>query len=302
MGRCTLLAVRLTWRLALVGLGFYGVFAFAGPMLLPTSNPGQCCPNARNYGYNETQWRVWPGDARPERVFPSAVGREIMPKTAGQVPLPLPKATEQPPAKTEAPAGAQPSPTDQVLPEANSPGLKPAPGEELTPVKPEKKEKPAETPLFVPENPILENALPGLGPESATPSKPGGPTTGKQPSPSPGDKGDDSIPAPPSRKKPQPETKSNPTPPDAEKPVSPKATPDAEKPATPKATPDAGASMETHANFPIVRASAAVPIDGGQPLAGKQAGQAVLEAPSRPLTPIRTRRSSVRPLPAASRR
>ena len=197
-------------------------------------------------------------------------------------PLAAAESTEQPPAKTEAPAGALPSPTDQVLPEANAPGLKPAPGEELTPVKPEKKEKPAETPLFVPENPILENALPGLGPESATPSKPGGPTTGKQPSPSPGDKGDDSIPAPPSRKKPQPETKSNPTPPDAEKPVSPKATPDAEKPATPKATPDAGASMETHANFPIVRASAAVPIDGGQPLAGKQAGQAVLEAPISP--------------------
>ena len=268
MGRCTLLVVRLTRRLALVGLWFYGVFAFAGPMLLPTSNPGECCPNAKNYGYFETQWRVWPGDLRPERAFPSAVGREIMPKTPGQVPLPLPKAEAAPP-KTEAPAGAQPLPTDQALPETNAPGPKLTPGTEITPLKPEKGEKPAETPLF-PENPILENALPGLGPESTAPAKPGGPKSGNQPSPSPGAKSGDLVPAPPSGKKPQPEKEINPAPPAAE------------KPAAPRAPPGAGAGVETDANSPILRASAAMPFDGGQATAGNQAGQAVLEAPISP--------------------
>ena len=210
MGRCTSLVMRLTWIAALVALWLNCVFALAEPTLWPPHNPGACCPNARNYGYNETQWRVWPGEGRPERVFPAAVGREIMPPTAGQVPLPLPKA-EAAPSKTESPAGALPSqtPGGQVLPEPAVPSGKPTSDEDLlTPNKllpgmgilPGKPEKPAETPLIVPEKPILEKDLPGLGPETTPPAKPSEPKAGNQPSPSPGGKSDDLVPVRPPRR------------------------------------------------------------------------------------------------------
>ena len=58
---------------------------------------GQCCrPNARNFGYYETQWREWPCDQRPERRFPGAVGNEVIPPPAGQPQAPLPRASALP--------------------------------------------------------------------------------------------------------------------------------------------------------------------------------------------------------------
>ncbi len=300
MGRCTSLVMRLTWIAALVALWLNCVFALAEPTLWPPHNPGACCPNARNYGYNETQWRVWPGEGRPERVFPAAVGREIMPPTAGQVPLPLPKA-EAAPSKTESPAGALPSqtPGGQVLPEPAVPSGKPTSDEDLlTPNKllpgmgilPGKPEKPAETPLNEPEKPSFEKDLPGLGPEATPPAKSSEPKAGSQPAPSPSGKSDDLVPVRP-EKKPHTENESDQPPPETE------------KPASPKAPPPSGAGIETDSNCPIIRTSAVMPFDGGQPLAENRAASAVLEVPVSPApalaAPASTAILSPAPIPPA---
>ena len=286
MGRCTIAVVRLTSRAALVALWLHGVFAFAATTLSPPQNPGECCPNAKNYGYFEGQWRVWPGESRPERVFPTAVGREAMPATPGQEPLPLPKA-EAAPSKSESPAAVLPSepPPEQVLPEPSRPAGKPAaggtlpnpskppPGAEMTPAKPQKAEKPAEMPLIIPEKPILDNIMPGLGPAPTIPSKPDDPKDSKQPSTSLDGKSDELLPVRPPAKKPASEKKSDQPPPDAA------------KPASLKAPPASGAGVETDADCPILRTSAALPLDGvnagGQPMAGR-ASQAVLAVPVSP--------------------
>ncbi|MGO8688558.1 MAG: hypothetical protein ACLQLG_02905 [Thermoguttaceae bacterium] len=160
---------------------------------------GQCCrPNARNFGYYETQWREWPCDQRPERRFPGAVGNEVIPPPAGQPQAPLPRASalpsgpETPGATTEKPGqpgqttlpgeGTQLPGEGTQLPTGGTrlPGeVTPLPGEERPaegPRKPAGKPagKPAESPQPTapkptPKQPGLEGSLPGLEPESPVP-------------------------------------------------------------------------------------------------------------------------------------
>jgi len=123
MGKYLPLGLKITFCACLGVLGPCVVVLFAD---VPSNShySGKCCrPNAKNYGYWETQWREWPCDQRPEKVFPGAVGNEVVPAPAGQVQAPLPKATVLP-TKPETPGGAPESPTTPEQPEGT-----PLPGE-----------------------------------------------------------------------------------------------------------------------------------------------------------------------------
>ena len=169
----------------------------------PTTTP--CIPQAKTFGYFETKWRKWPGQANPEEVFPESVGRERLPTPPGQEEMPLPKATplpNKPPATSDEglpgnllPLGPQPK--DQVPGmEKLGPDILPMPGGTVLPTPdasklpekskdtlfgkaPEKSELPAaKGPLEKSDEPIapsskepaLEGGLPGLSsPEKIVP-------------------------------------------------------------------------------------------------------------------------------------
>ena len=119
-----------------------GIVAFADVPSTSVRHNGCCPPNAKNFGYFDTQWREWPCEQRPESVFPAGVGSEVIPSPAGHVPLPLPKATvlptkpETPGAKPEEqPATGVPAQEGTTLPDDTMrlPGVGPGPGEGTPP-------------------------------------------------------------------------------------------------------------------------------------------------------------------------
>ena len=115
MGKYLPSGLKITLCVCLGVLMSCGIVVFADtlsqtPWMKSPCPCGKCCvPNARNFGYWETQWRTWPGDQRPEKGFPSAIGAEVIATPPGQVQTPLPKATVLPP-KSEAPAPGPESP------------------------------------------------------------------------------------------------------------------------------------------------------------------------------------------------
>jgi YHS domain-containing protein len=178
--------------------GCLGALLACGAMVLadtPSTSlyNGSCCrPNARNWGYYETQWRQWPCDQRPERVFPGSVGTEVVPAPAGQKPKPLPKAapvTTKPETPTPGATPETPGPTPETPSQPGEPSLPGEgmqlpgegmrlPGEEKPAEGPAPKpaEKPAESPrppvpapVPAPKQPAPEGSLPGLQPESPVP-------------------------------------------------------------------------------------------------------------------------------------
>jgi YHS domain-containing protein len=48
----------------------------------------RCAPNWQNYGYNNTQWRQWPGEQRLDIDHPKVIGAEPLPRTKGFEELP----------------------------------------------------------------------------------------------------------------------------------------------------------------------------------------------------------------------
>jgi YHS domain-containing protein len=226
MGKYLPLGLKITLCVCLGVLMSCGIVVFADTLSESpcpcTKGPcAKCCvPNARNFGYWETQWRTWPCDQRPEKSFPSALGAEVISTPPGQVQTPLPKATVLPP-KSEAPGpnpespptpgpqeGMQlpgdqtPLPGDEMHP-SNEPT--PLPGPEIpaegpAPKRSEKPGKSTETPTPAPDKAALEGGFPGLQPESPLP--PATKETPLAPLPSGGnDQGSPSGPARPAPKK-----------------------------------------------------------------------------------------------------
>ncbi len=84
----------------------------------PTCNPtSQCRPNTLGFGYNDTNWRQWPLQARPEERDSKTIGATVIPTPPPTVEQPLPHA-ESVPAKP-------PVSGESILPFQ---GLAPGPG------------------------------------------------------------------------------------------------------------------------------------------------------------------------------
>lgn len=103
------------------------------------------CPVTPNtFGYYETRWRQWPGQARPDQTFPQSLGRERLPTPPGEPTPELPRAQQRlpgetplppsepfeggilPPGGIRIPGGAIPSPGIPGMP--GEPGLPQPPG------------------------------------------------------------------------------------------------------------------------------------------------------------------------------
>ncbi len=62
------------------------------------------CPVTPNtFGYYETRWRQWPGQARPDQTFPQSLGRERLPTPPGEPTPTLPRAQPRLPGNTPLP-------------------------------------------------------------------------------------------------------------------------------------------------------------------------------------------------------
>ncbi len=62
------------------------------------------CPVAPNsFGYYETRWREWPGQARPDKTFPQSLGRERLPTPPGEPTPTLPRAQQRLPGDAPLP-------------------------------------------------------------------------------------------------------------------------------------------------------------------------------------------------------
>lgn len=92
-----------------------------------------CVPAATSFGYFPTLWRTWPGEPRPNKVFPQAVGAEPLATPLGEPAPRLPivdfnKMT--PPDEEPAPAAPSLPPTppspEEVLPPVTPPALPPS--------------------------------------------------------------------------------------------------------------------------------------------------------------------------------
>ncbi len=137
----------------------------------PTCSPkGQCKANTAWFGYNDTNWRQWPLQPRPEEKNPKTVGTHVLPTPPPILQQPLPHA-EGLPAKPPLSGGESVLP---ALPELR-PGATPGPdgnkgGPAVRPNGPGP-EKPAG------QNPpeALPGGLPGLVPEGL--DRPGQPDT-----------------------------------------------------------------------------------------------------------------------------
>jgi YHS domain-containing protein len=179
--------------LVLAGLLFLlaGLMATADevPGVAPCPGGCRCLPNARAYGYFPTRWREWPGEPRPDKVFPQVIGRELLPTPAGTEALPPPKEVIKPEAATPPPPPTPPQgapegvlPRGKELPPVQQP-LQPAPVNPNAPL-PGLPLEP-ETPL--PQNPSMQAPLPGLPLEgtppmpAAPPVQPGLPSLSPQP-------------------------------------------------------------------------------------------------------------------------
>ena len=186
--------VRWVAKVATSGLLWLGLAAHGAAEAAPwcTANAPTvppCIPNAKTFGYFETQWREWPGQAKPELVFPGSVGREILQTPPGQEEVPPPKATPLPSKPPAGGAESNPGPLPPSGPSSKEqepstvplvPDVLPLPGtmelskpetpksKESTPAKPG--EKPLEMPAEKPANPPAGN-LREKSDEPASPSK-----------------------------------------------------------------------------------------------------------------------------------
>lgn len=176
----------LLWLLGAVigGLG-NGPQAQAGPLgnSAPNANgqvaqrpclSADCLPAAARFGYYSTQWRRWPGEVRPDQLFPQAIGRERLP-TPGPEPIPE-------------------FPRQKILPQKPSPPPLPKLPTELPLVPPE--EKPSapsgasSSPLLPPDKPLRieeRSPLESIQPNPLEPMAPSlpGPQTPSEKSPLP---------------------------------------------------------------------------------------------------------------------
>ncbi len=84
----------LAWGLLLLGPGAW--VAAQTPVTVSCPGGCQCIPNAKAFGYFPTRWREWPGELRPDKVFPQVIGRELVPTPPGTVVPPPPKEVVQP--------------------------------------------------------------------------------------------------------------------------------------------------------------------------------------------------------------
>jgi YHS domain-containing protein len=83
---------------------------FSQPYSIPsTCNPeGQCRPNNLTFGYNDTTWRQWPLQPRPEEKNPLTVGAHPIPPPPGYIEKPLPHAEGLPEKPAIQPGGVLP--------------------------------------------------------------------------------------------------------------------------------------------------------------------------------------------------
>jgi YHS domain-containing protein len=109
----------------------------------PTCDPkGQCKINTATFGFNDTNWRTWPGQFRPEATDPKTIGGRRIPTPPPVIEQPLPSA-ENVPSKPPISEGTGPS----ILPPGVLPGT---PGTTTTP-----------NPNSPPANPSTEVPAPG---------------------------------------------------------------------------------------------------------------------------------------------
>lgn len=149
--------------------------SFAGPSVPSATNgslqvgapvrglSGECIPQAGTFGYYESQWRVWPGERRPDRFFPQSIGVEAVPPPAGErIPeLPRQKIAPEKPSLPPLPK----LPTE--LP------LTPPAEEPLLPSQPSKTPLlPSDKPIQIEQRPPLETPQPSPL-EPIVPGKPG---------------------------------------------------------------------------------------------------------------------------------
>ena len=285
MGKYLPLGMKITLCVCLGVLMSCGIVVFADTLSQSpcpcTQGPStKCCvPNARNFGFWETQWRIWPCDQRPERNFPAALGAEVISTPPGAVQTPLPKATVLPP-KSEAPGpnpespptpapqermqlpgegtplpgegttlpgeGTHPPSEGMQLPGPEIPAERPAPKRSEKPGT-EKPGKSTETPTPAPNKAALEGSFPGLQPDSPLP-----PAAKESPlAPLPSGGTDQGVPSGPARPAPK---KENGGP--ALKP---------ESPAVPKAPLPSDSGMLPSQESRVVQISASEPVTESRP-------------------------------------
>src|SRR5208282_5326649 len=82
----------------------------------PTCTPnGPCRANTAGFGYNDTNWRQWPLQPRPEEKNSKTVGAHVIPP-----PPPIP---EQPLPHAEGLPAKPPISGESILPQPGLPGL-----------------------------------------------------------------------------------------------------------------------------------------------------------------------------------
>ncbi len=125
---------------------------------------GPCPVTPSTFGYYETRWREWPGQARPDKTFPQSLGRERLPTPPGEPTPTLPRAQPRLPGDTPLPP-IEPS-EGGILPPGGiripggaipSPGLPGIPGE---PGLPQPPGGPSGLPGLPPLNPPSNGPLP----------------------------------------------------------------------------------------------------------------------------------------------
>ncbi len=162
-------AVGLGLSTLVLGLLTLGNAAWAGPCLRHPHGPcgcKPCIPNTAEFGYFRTVWRQWPGEQRPDIVFPQSIGAEVIstPKGLEQVPTPKPAEPPQVPPQPRLPF-------EELIPPVEPPIIEPsAEGGILPPVIP-----PAQDSILptLPDSLMPYNLMPdNLRKEPSTPSVP----------------------------------------------------------------------------------------------------------------------------------
>jgi YHS domain-containing protein len=204
---------------AILAIAWLSESLFADAALeYPRPCPGGCVPNVKNFGYNKTNWRRWPGEPQIDETNPRAVTSEPIPTPEGQKDNPLRQVVpsqpyQQPtpqPLRTRAPQEESPPPSSlgpvtiptpegklpcpcpngSVLPPETGTILPPETGTILPPdggtirspagvVTPPEGKKPETKPDTKPSKPLIEEGdFPGM-PEDVTPPKSSTPSKNK---------------------------------------------------------------------------------------------------------------------------
>ncbi len=169
MARSNRLAYAVGLGLIALVLFSLGNAAWAGLCLRHPQGPCGCkpyIPNTAEFGYFRTVWRQWPGEQRPDIVFPQSIGAEVIstPKGLEQVPTPKPAEPPQQPPQPRLPF-------EDLTPPVEPPVIEPsAEGGILPPVIP-----PAQDSILptLPDSLMPDNLMPdNLRMEPSTPSVP----------------------------------------------------------------------------------------------------------------------------------